>query len=90
MPPDPPKNSFSKKACFGNACSPALPVPEQLPYPGYATECSTETRIVQSRHDEDLKLSGNAKFLKQADGSYCFHAHITQITYAAKTVNQVW
>ena len=31
------KNSFSKKACFGNACSPALPVPEQLPCPGYAT-----------------------------------------------------
>jgi len=47
MPPDPLekrashaiiiKNSFQKKACFGNACSPALPVPEQLPYPGYAT-----------------------------------------------------
>ena len=27
-----------KKAWLGNACSPALPVPEQLPYPGYATD----------------------------------------------------
>ena len=26
-----------KKAWLGNACSPALPVPKQLPYPGYAT-----------------------------------------------------
>ena len=50
MPPDPPiekrasqanyKNYLKKKAWLGNACSPALRVPEQLPYT-LATPLST-------------------------------------------------
>ena len=59
-----------KKGWPGNACSPALPVPEQLPYPGYAT--------VKRVHKAEKSYETGLIMCKEMDCT--FHCrHLTQL-----------